>query len=543
MQLHYVEATGQYVLRVPRQDGGLINQLMREHGLDCYRPSLNEPEVLLMTQEPYAAVAFRQHATPEAIRQLSPIIQAIDESWMTESRAHICCPADQELFSYQRAGVEYIMRRGGGLVADAPGLGKTAQAICVSNEMRAKRVLVICPAAIRLQWYKAIQQWSTMEWPYTIHPILSSKNGTHPTAAWTIVSYDLASSDAIGQGLSEQRFDLLILDEAHFLKEPLARRTKAIFGGGRERTFHPIASRCGAVVALTGTPLPNRPRECFVLTRHICWDAIDWQTENAFESKYNPRKTIKTRKGIVFQVDERTGRTHELQARLRGNFMVRREKRGPGGVLNQLKLPAYDLISMQETTPVKMALQAESMLHIDPETLEGADAQVLGHIAAVRQQMGVALAPQVADYVDMLIDGGEDKLILFGHHIAVLNILQLKLAKHGLVRIDGSTSTEQRRDRIAKFIADPGVKIFLGNTQAAGTGVDGLQDVANHVILAEPDWVPGVNQQAIDRADRIGQRHSVQADFIVAPGSIAERVLASALRKMRNIHNALDSRL
>jgi SWI/SNF-related matrix-associated actin-dependent regulator 1 of chromatin subfamily A len=513
---------------------------MREHGLNYSKPASTPHEAVLFTDEPYAAVAFREHATPEAKARLQGIIAAIDESWRSESKAHIRCPADMELWPFQKAGVEYIMRRGGGLIGDQPGLGKTAQAICIANEMRAKRVLVICPASIRLQWVKAIQAWTTMPWPFTIHPIMSARNGTHPTAQWTVTSYDLAATEAIGCGLTSQTYDLMIIDEAHYLKEPTTRRTRAIWGGGKDRAFHPIASRCGAIVALTGTPLPNRPREAFTLAKGLCHEAIDWMSEHAFERKYNPRKVLRSRTGIPFAVDERTGHSHELQARLRTHFMVRREKLT---VMPQLGYPAYDIIEVDKTGPVKRALEAEAMLQIDPESFQGADGKIDGHVSVVRHMMGVAIAPQVAEYVADLMDGGDEKITLFAHHIDVLDILEAKLAKYGTVRIDGSTGAKTKQERIDAFRTNPDAQIMLGNMLAMGTGTDGLQDVSSLVILAEPDWVPGNNQQAVDRLHRGGQTRKVRVNIIVAPGSIAERVLASALRKLRTIHNSLDARL
>jgi len=202
-----------------------------------------------------------------------------------------------------------------------------------------------------------------------------------------------------------------------------------------------------------------------------------------------------------------------------------------------------DIIQLEETGPVKQALQAESLLDIDPEHLEGADATVLGHVAVVRRMMGLALAPQVADYVAMLLDGGEEKLVVFGWHIEVLNILEERFRKHGVVRIDGSTGTMAKEKRIKRFIEDRSIQVCLGNIQSMGVGTDGLQEVSCHALIAEPSWTPGDNIQAFDRLDRGGQRQQVQGDIFVAPNSFAERVLASALRKLQTTHKALDRRV
>jgi len=112
-----------------------------------------------------------------------------------------------------------------------------------------------------------------------------------------------------------------------------------------------------------------------------------------------------------------------------------------------------------------------------------------------------------------------------------------------VVRIDGSTSAAKKEKLVAKFIADPGIQIAMGNILSMGVGTDGLQEVAWHALIAEPDWTPGNNIQCFDRLDRGGQRMTVQGDIFVAPGSFAERVLASALRKNQVVHKALDRRV
>jgi len=541
--LDYVPSTRCFTLRVPRGEAD-PQELMREHGLDFSVPASTNSSAVLFTREPYAAASFGAYATPQARGQIHGILTEIEASFAPDSQAHIRCPADKELWPFQRADIAYALRRTNTLVGDQPGLGKTPIAICYANEIAAKRVLVICPASIRLQWVKRIREWTTMRWPYVVHPIINSRHGVHPSAQWTVVSYDLARTEAIGRALAQGTYDLLILDEAHYLKESDSGRTRAIFGGGRDRAFDHLASRCGSVLALTGTPLPNRPREAYTLARALCFDSIDWSSEDTFKERFNPSMKVevvdpKTGRTKFF-IDERTGRHAELQNRLRANFMTRHLKRE---VMTQLKLPVYDLIQVEETGPVKQALKAESLLDIDPENLEGADADVLGHVAVVRRMMGIAMAPQVADYVADLLDGGEEKLVLFAWHIEVLNILQERLAKFGVVRIDGSTSASAKERKVNQFIKEPSTRIALGNILSMGVGTDGLQEVAWHALIAEPDWTPGNNIQCFDRLDRGGQTRTVQGDIFVAPGSFAERVLASALRKNQITHKALDKRV
>ncbi len=545
MQLDFVKSTGAFTLRVPREHAE-IKRLMAEDGLDFSERNSTVNEAVLYTREPYAACAYHEYATDAALSQIGHYIPEIKASWAKDTAASFATPDGLELWPFQRAGVEYVMRRKHALIGDQPGLGKTPMGIVTANEMRAKRILVVCPANIRLQWAKQIRAWSIMEGRYIVYPILKSTDGVHPRAEWTIISYDLLRSAPIHRALLEQRFDFVILDEAHYLKTPNARRTKAVFGNNG------ISSVCGNILGLTGTPLPNRPKECYTISRSLCWEAIDYMTEDEFKLRFNPSKLVTTRvprlddsgRQIGFDYkkanDERTGRGPELQARLRANFMVRRLKRD---VLDQLPEIRYEIVHVEETGDIRKALEAERMLDIDPNDLSGADAKILGHISTVRMMMGLAKAPQVADYVDMLLEEGEEKLVVFGWHIGVLDILERALHKHGIVRVDGSTSPARRQMAVDRFVDDPQCKGFLGNLQSVGVGVDGLQKVCSRAIFAECSWTPSDNDQGVGRLERIGQNAGILAEFLVAPGSLDERVLSTALRKMQNIHTALDRRM
>jgi len=551
MELDFNPATGAYILRVPREHRDLIQLLMKEHGLDFSLTASTHDTAVLYTKEPYAAASFADVATPAARATLEGILREINASWMADTGSKFWCPPDRALWGFQGADLDYALRRRNTLIGDQPGLGKTPTAICYANEIDARHALVVCPANIRSQWERRIREWSRMSYEHgrhcIVHSITSGRRGVAPTsdypATWNIVSYDLARTAPIGSALARQQYDVAIFDEAHYLKTIDSKRTRALLGGGATRHFPPIAAQAAHVLALTGTPLPNRPREAYTLARTLCWDSIDWASEDVFKQRFNPSKLIEgTRSdGSTYRyVDERSGRFGELQNRLRGNFMTRHLKRE---VMTQLQLPVFDVIQMEETGPVKAALEAEKLLDIDPEQFDGKDMAIMGHVAVVRHQMGLALAPQIADYIDMLIDGGEEKLVVFAWHVDVLDILEKAWAKHGVVRIDGRDSGASKDRKVQRFIQDQSISICLGNTLAMGTGTDGLQEVSCHALICEPDWVAGNNIQAFDRLDRGGQLRKVQGDIFVAPSSIAERILSSALRKLRITDAALDKRL
>ena len=208
----------------------------------------------------------------------------------------------------------------------------------------------------------------------------------------------------------------------------------------------------------------------------------------------------------------------------------------------QLALPVYDLVYADETTSVRAALEAERLLDIDPETFTF-DGKIDGAVSTARKLMGLALAPQVVQYVKMLHEGGDDKIVVFAWHVEVMDILQKGLDKIGVVRVDGRTSETQKAKRSCRSRPTPDIGVILGNVLSLGTGTDGLQHVSRRAVLAEPEWVSGNNEQCFKRLHRSGQKAQVLGDIFVARGSLAEHILGASLRKGRVIHSALDAKL
>ncbi len=140
---------------------------------------------------------------------------------------------------------------------------------------------------------------------------------------------------------------------------------------------------------------------------------------------------------------------------------------------------------------------------------------------------GLAKVNATVDFVDELLDGAE-KIVIFARHREVISRLELLLGarRRRCVVYHGGMSDEQKAKAVRDF-QSPDVGVFIGQIQAAGTGINGLQDVCSHVVFAELSWVPGETGQAIDRCHRIGQAaDSVNVYFLHAPGTLESAVLS-----------------
>lgn len=529
-----------FILRVPSTQKKEIANLMAYRGLTFSTSASSRAEAVLWATNPYALADLAETDN----KALAPYKREIELSRALDGKGTRRLPPGKELWDYQKATLDYLLARKGGIDGDQPGLGKTPTAIAYCNEREAQRILVICPASVRIQWGKRIEEWSTIPRVH-VSVMLKVKDGIHPTAHYQIISYDAARNPAIIRAISKYKWDVLICDEAHKMKNIDALTTRAILGNSRgeyqhgEHKVKAIAAHCRESLALTGTLLLNRPSECYNLIRYFDHEAIDFMSEEAFKDRYNKQADMKTIEGKRFKL-ESTSLELELQNRLRVHVLARHEKKD---VMTFMKPPRYSIVTCEENGAVRGALDVEGMLGLSVDEIQTTkDFEILGHIAEARRLMGIALAPQIIDYAIDFLEGSDEKLAIFGWHLDVLTLLEQGLSKFGTVRIDGSKSPNARQKAVDDFIEKENIRVFIGNIQAAGTGLDGLQTVCSRCYLAEPDWVPAQNEQAVSRLDRIGQENLVSAEIFVAPGSISEKILVKALEKMNVIHRVLDEK-
>ena len=470
---------------------------------------------------------------------------------------------------YQHAAVEYRAQRRHGLIGDAPGVGKSAESLLYGNLIGAEYTLVVCPAALRLNWVREIKMWSSTEGA-TIYPVLKSRDGVSLNHNYVVLSYDLLRNDHLLAAILDERWDHLILDEAHAIKDPKGnKRTKAICAPDL------LPSVVEHITMLSGTILPNQPIECYNAVRLLNWDAIDRMSLEDFREYYYEEGGGMIYGPVVITKDE-NGRPCEpytarklhwsdkvrnvprnmrdLQYRLRKKVMVRRLKED---VLDQLPPRRWHPFPIEASKDVKRALshpgwaQVEKLHQLDPDKFQ-LGASITGEVGTALRLLGEAKAPAVADYIEELLLSGARKVVVGAWHrntfegvadtkLSVLHYLRKRFESYGVTYMDGSTTPRNKQAAVDAFQEDDNVRVIVGQLSVIGEGW--TLSAAQDGVLAEPWWVPGKNEQFLDRMHRRGQEGEYVLGHVpVVVGSLDERVLGQAVWKDRNIYQALDAR-
>lgn len=453
-------------------------------------------------------------------------------------------PAGYEPKLYQHAAVEYSIARNNSLIGDAPGVGKTPECVLISNAIGAKFTLVICPASLRFNWEREIWRWSTIPNVKT-YVVEKSRDGISHDHHYVIVSYALLTNPSILNAIMDVTWDHVVYDEGQAFKDPKGNtRTKIICAPDL------IPSVVGRTTVASGTIMPNQPIECYNVIRLLNWEAINKASLEDFRDTYysegggfinvydaGAKKWVSKWSNKVRNVPVNLD---DLQYRLRKNIMVRRVKEQ---VLHELPPKQWHLFPLSTTPKMREAMKhpgwklVEKMHLMDPGAFNAA-MPIDGAIATARRLLGEAKAPAVADYIEELIDEGVEKIVVGAWNHTVLNILRERLSKHGLVYMDGATSGIRKQAAVDSFQTDPDIKIILGQTMVIGEGW--TLTVAQDGVVAEWDWVPGRNEQFLDRMHRFGQRGNVLGHVPVVPDTLDERMVATSIQKDIHIHAALD---
>jgi SWI/SNF-related matrix-associated actin-dependent regulator 1 of chromatin subfamily A len=450
--------------------------------------------------------------------------ERIEMSYATDSDLEIPSPEGLEYLPYQKAGIEFAVYNPfiHTLIGDEPGLGKTVQAIGVTNLRPGFPILIICPASLMMNWKVHFERWSMKKLSYQL--INTGRDELSDVDCY-IISFNLFSNKILFDKFSRKSFYYLIVDEAHKLKNPKAKRTKAVFGGGKVKG---VLKKVRHVLALTGTPSPNRPIELYGIITALCPVALmkgdTLMSEETYGFKY-----CGGHYDSAGRPDFRgASNLKDLSNRLRSTFMIRRLKK------NVLKdLPRKNVVITYLNSDPDCDRLVESMNQFDYKAIVGGNIPVSYEgLSEMRRELGEKIAPIAADYIREQLDGGHKKIVVFAHHKDCIDILEEELKEFGLVKIDGSTPKGSRQGLVDIFQADINTRIFLGSSAAH----EGLTLTASsYVINVEPSWTPGNNDQAFDRIHRIGQDYSCLCEYLVLLNSLTEKILRSHLKKDGNI--------
>ncbi|MDZ4224925.1 MAG: DEAD/DEAH box helicase, partial [bacterium] len=354
----------------------------------------------------------------------------------------------------------------GVLIGDEPGLGKTIQAIGVINaDPTIKNVLIVCPASLQLNWKREIERWCVRELEYL------------QITSWDMVKKQRAMIDSMP-------FDLVVVDEAHYGKNPESQRSKAVYGApakgkGEKRKPEDLGIQGRRKLALTGTPIPNRPKEI-----HPC---LRWLHPGEFGNfwPFGIRYCAGHQGDWGWDFDGASN-LDELQNRLRGTVMVRRLKED---VLTELPAKRRQIILLDASAVAHEIAEENKAYEEQVDDLDGEIEVSFAGMSQFRHQTAVAKIPQVVEHVKDVLDGGTGKLVVFCHHHDVVYGLQGALAEYGTATLTGETSLKDRQEAVDRFQKDPSCRVFIGSITAAGVGIS--LTAASHVVFGELDFVPG----------------------------------------------------
>lgn len=438
-----------------------------------------------------------------------------------------------ELFPFQVVGATYIAQRQRAGLFDEMGIGKSAQAIRALDLRRLKRGIIICPAVLRENWRGEFAKFSHMERRIckgvTIHDFVAWSKGRYDVL---ITSYEMATKWADKIAKLGEVLEFMIIDEAHYLKNPETGRTKALLGPMADGTG--LVMWCEQAWWLTGTAIPNDPIDIYPFLRFagVMPLSLEQFRKRYFSSRPKAFGSVQTPiKDMVT----------ELQTLIR-NHSIRRIKSEIGVELPPIFLTSAlvdgDSIELRELLAMHPGLEKAVVLAVEQGGLSFLDAQ---HVATLRRLVGEAKAIPYAHMLLEELDAGLDKRVVMGLHRKALMDVRDILTRRGYhaVLVNGDTPEAERIAAVKAFQEDPRCKVFIGNIRAAGVGL--TLTAACTLDMMESDWTPAGNAQAIMRVHRLGQVRNVTGRFITLARSIDEtvnRVVAEKTAVIANIEGS-----
>lgn len=419
------------------------------------------------------------------------------------------------------------------LLADEPGLGKTAQALLAAEAADAYPLLVVVPNVVKTNWVREAERWTPRR-PATV--IYGNGDSIDGFADIVVVNYDVL--DRHEGWLGDFGFRGMVIDEAHFIKNKTSQRSRNVLEiSERIRAFtaRPL------MMALTGTPLINDIEDFLAIWQFLGWidgtkpraDLMDALTGTGLTPAdpgfYAAARQCVVDLGIVRR--RKVDVAADIPARRIADLPV--ELDGPTG--RSIRAAERDLAHRMVTR------YADALAHRRTgATVEGIDHDLVRQVAKWEQKdattstggdnvfgtmrrIGSAKAALAADYAGQLARSA-GKVVFFAKHVEVMDAAEETLARQGVrfASIRGDQTPAVRQRNIDSFVDDPGVGVAVCSLTAAGVGIN-LQ-VASNIVLAELSWTAAEQTQAIDRSHRIGQSAPVTAWRIIAAQTIDARI-------------------
>ncbi len=415
------------------------------------------------------------------------------------------------LYPHQVDGVAFLLGRRRSILADDMGLGKTRQSVVAMHEAAPQGPwLVICPAAVKLNWAREIGMARPDAEVRVVGP------GPVPAPdyrGWSVVNYDLLRKHE--SALKALPWAGFIFDEAHFLKNHQTQRSR------HGRALVKAAPENPAVMCLTGTPITNRPRDLFPLLQLLEHPMA--RSFLTFAKRY-----CAAYKNDYGWVTDGASNLAELKTQLDG-VLLRRTKEEvldlPPKVRTYVPLEIPEGVGRQEMRQALRLLMGGGATNVGARSRDRM--RLLGALTTARHKVAMAKTPLTEEFVENVLDQG-DKALVFSCFDDPLQ----KLAQHfgeKAVLVTGATPVKKRQQLVDRFQQDENTRVFLANIIAGGVGLN--LTAARQVVFNDLDWVPANHFQAEDRAYRIGQNGSVNVAYMYAKDTIEDFVQLLLERK------------
>ena len=423
---------------------------------------------------------------------------------------------------HQKEAIEKLAGSRRFILADDMGLGKTTCTIIAALETGAKKILIICPASLKINWQREIENYSD-------RPVFISEGKKFSTESdFVIVNYDILKNfhdtkEKENSLLNQSNFDLVILDEAHMISNPQAQRTKII---------NHFVKNIKRVWLLTGTPMTSRPMNYYNLLNII--ESPVAQNWMAYAIRYCQGYQFMAGRRKVWNV---TGASNLEELRDRTSKQIlRRLKEDVLDLPDKIISPVYLRLKSKEYEE----LMGEYYDWYDKNPDEASSLTVqFSKLMKVRKVISNEKTKQTIEIVENIIEQGK-KVIVFTNFTDSLQTIYKHFEKQA-VYLDGSCSKPHRQKAVDEFQDNEKIKVFVGNIKAAGVGL--TLTSAEVVIMNDLSFVPAEHSQAEDRAYRYGQKNNVLVYYPLYENTIEGAIYDILNRKKQIIRTVMGDQL